>query len=186
MACERPAVARHHLGHARLARFWSIDPEDLLREVERFLSRPTTIGPLSAVSTVPNPTEVLGPTVTLPQMTAVGAIRAVESMTRRLPKCSCVIMENAVVRGTKRHPATISDHVLVGPSAYLSGCTVYDCAFLATGSRVFSGATVETAAGRMLTAGLANDLDGTVYAWGIWCARQESNLQANRRKGANP
>jgi hypothetical protein len=38
----------------------------------------------------------------------------------------------------------------------------------------------------MLTVSLANDLDGTVYAWGIWCAQQESNLQASRRKGANP
>ena len=54
----------------------------------------------------------------------------------------CVIMENAVVRGTKRHPATIGDHVLVGPGAYLSGCAIRDCAFLATGSRVFNGAVV--------------------------------------------
>jgi carbonic anhydrase/acetyltransferase-like protein (isoleucine patch superfamily) len=54
----------------------------------------------------------------------------------------CVIMENAVVRGARRHPATIGDHVLIGPSAYLSGCAIGDCAFLATGSRVFNGATV--------------------------------------------
>jgi carbonic anhydrase/acetyltransferase-like protein (isoleucine patch superfamily) len=54
----------------------------------------------------------------------------------------CVIMENAVVRGTKRHPATVGDHVLIGPDAYLSGCAIGDCVFLATGSRVFNGATV--------------------------------------------
>ena len=54
----------------------------------------------------------------------------------------CVIMENAVIRGTKRHPAAIGDHVLIGPGVYLSGCTVRACAFLATGSRVFNGATV--------------------------------------------
>jgi carbonic anhydrase/acetyltransferase-like protein (isoleucine patch superfamily) len=54
----------------------------------------------------------------------------------------CVIMENAVIRGTRRHPATIGDHVLIGPGAYLSGCAIRDCAFLATGSRVFNGATI--------------------------------------------
>ena len=54
----------------------------------------------------------------------------------------CVIMENAVIRGTKRHPASVGDHVLVGPGAYLSGCAIHACAFLATGSRVFNGATV--------------------------------------------
>jgi hypothetical protein len=47
-------------------------------------SPPTTIGPLSAVSTAPNPTEESGPSVTSPQITAVGAIRAVASMTGRL------------------------------------------------------------------------------------------------------
>ena len=54
----------------------------------------------------------------------------------------CVIMENAVIRGTRRHPATVGDHVLVGPGAYLSGCTIRECAFLATGCRVFNGAIV--------------------------------------------
>jgi carbonic anhydrase/acetyltransferase-like protein (isoleucine patch superfamily) len=54
----------------------------------------------------------------------------------------CVIMENAVIRGSKRHPVTVGDHVLVGPGAYLSGCTIHDCAFLATGSRVFNGAII--------------------------------------------
>ena len=48
----------------------------------------------------------------------------------------CVIMENAVIRGTKRHPASVGDHVLVGPGAYLSGCAISARAFLATGSRV--------------------------------------------------
>jgi hypothetical protein len=47
-----------------------------------------------------------------------------------------------IIRGTRRHPATIGDHVLIGPGAYLSGCTVRDCAFLATGSRVFNGAMI--------------------------------------------
>jgi len=40
----------------------------------------------------------------------------------------CVIMENAVLRGTKRHPLRLGADVLVGPRAYLTGCAVEDCA----------------------------------------------------------
>jgi carbonic anhydrase/acetyltransferase-like protein (isoleucine patch superfamily) len=57
---------------------------------------------------------------------------------------SCVIMENAVVRGTRRHPTRLGDHVLVGPSAYLTGCSVEDDVFLATRSTVFNGARIGT------------------------------------------
>ena len=39
-----------------------------------------------------------------------------------------------------RHPTTIGDHVLIGPHAYVSGATVADEVFLATGSMVFNGA----------------------------------------------
>ncbi len=54
----------------------------------------------------------------------------------------CVIMENAVLRGTPKHPLRIGDRVLVGPRAYLSGCKVGDEAFLATGTAVFNGARI--------------------------------------------
>lgn len=54
----------------------------------------------------------------------------------------CVVMENAVVRGTRRHPVRIGDHVLVGPHAYLTGCVVEYNAFLATGSTIFNAARV--------------------------------------------
>jgi carbonic anhydrase/acetyltransferase-like protein (isoleucine patch superfamily) len=54
----------------------------------------------------------------------------------------CVVMENAVIRGVRRHPARLGDHVLVGPRAYLSGCVVDGEAFLATGTTVFNGATI--------------------------------------------
>jgi carbonic anhydrase/acetyltransferase-like protein (isoleucine patch superfamily) len=54
----------------------------------------------------------------------------------------CVIMENAVLRGTLKHPLSIGSRVLVGPRAYLSGCTVNDETFLATGSTVFNGAVL--------------------------------------------
>ncbi len=51
----------------------------------------------------------------------------------------CIIMENAVIRGTPKHPTRIGDHVLVGPRAYLTGCTIADDVFLATGATVFNG-----------------------------------------------
>lgn len=56
----------------------------------------------------------------------------------------CIVMENAVLRGTKRHPLTIGSDVLVGPRAYLTGCTIEDEVFLATGSTVFNGAVIGT------------------------------------------
>ena len=59
---------------------------------------------------------------------------------------SCIVMENAVVRGTARHPTRIGDHVLVGPHAHLTGCTVEASAFIATGASVFNGARVGTRA----------------------------------------
>ena len=55
----------------------------------------------------------------------------------------CVIMENAVVRGTPRNPVSIGNRVLVGPRAHLSGCQVQDDSFLATGATVFNGAIIE-------------------------------------------
>lgn len=55
---------------------------------------------------------------------------------------SCIIMEQAVIRGTPRHPTRLGDHVLVGPHAHLTGCTVEDKAFLATGTAVFNGARI--------------------------------------------
>jgi carbonic anhydrase/acetyltransferase-like protein (isoleucine patch superfamily) len=58
----------------------------------------------------------------------------------------CVVMENAVVRGTPKHPTRLGARVLVGPHAHLSGCTIEDDAFLATGATVLNGATVRTGA----------------------------------------
>ncbi len=58
----------------------------------------------------------------------------------------CVVMENAVLRGTRRDPLRLGRHVLVGPGAYLTGATVEDDAFLATGCRVFNGARIGTRA----------------------------------------
>jgi carbonic anhydrase/acetyltransferase-like protein (isoleucine patch superfamily) len=54
----------------------------------------------------------------------------------------CIIMENAVIRSSAAHPVALGDHVLVGPRAYLTGCTVGDNVFLASGASVFSGARI--------------------------------------------
>lgn len=54
----------------------------------------------------------------------------------------CVIMENAVIRGTPRHPVRLGRRILVGPHAHLTGCLVDDDAFLATGVTVFNGASI--------------------------------------------
>jgi carbonic anhydrase/acetyltransferase-like protein (isoleucine patch superfamily) len=53
---------------------------------------------------------------------------------------NCVIMENAVLRGTPAHPLIMGDHVLAGPHSHLTGCGIADEVFIATGARVFNGA----------------------------------------------
>jgi carbonic anhydrase/acetyltransferase-like protein (isoleucine patch superfamily) len=54
----------------------------------------------------------------------------------------CVVMEGAVLRGTRAHPLTLGNHVLVGPHAYLTGCRIEDEVFIATGAMVFNGAVM--------------------------------------------
>ena len=53
---------------------------------------------------------------------------------------NCIVMENAVVRSTAKHPTKVGAHCLVGPHAHLVGCTLEDCVFIATGTSVFHGA----------------------------------------------
>ncbi|MEU7296051.1 gamma carbonic anhydrase family protein [Streptomyces exfoliatus] len=55
-----------------------------------------------------------------------------------------IVMENAVLRGTRRDPLVLGRRVLVGPTSYLTGCRVEDEVFLATGTRVFNGARIGT------------------------------------------
>jgi carbonic anhydrase/acetyltransferase-like protein (isoleucine patch superfamily) len=57
----------------------------------------------------------------------------------------CVVMEGAVLRSTRRHQLTLGDHVLVGPHAYLTGCTIEDEVFIATAAMVFNGAVMRRA-----------------------------------------
>jgi carbonic anhydrase/acetyltransferase-like protein (isoleucine patch superfamily) len=89
------------------------------------------------------PNAVICGDVTIGTNTSIGfgAVLTAETGPIQIGK-DCVIMENAVLRGTKRHPLTIGGHVLIGPRAYLTGCTVEDRAFLATGCAIFNGATI--------------------------------------------
>lgn len=54
----------------------------------------------------------------------------------------CIVMEHAVIRGTRPYPTRLGSHILVGPHAHLSGCTVGDNTFVATGASVFTGAAL--------------------------------------------
>ncbi len=54
----------------------------------------------------------------------------------------CIVMENAVLRSTQRHPLKIGDNVLIGPHAHLTGCTLADNVFIATGAAIFNGAFI--------------------------------------------
>ena len=56
----------------------------------------------------------------------------------------CIVMEQAVLRGTRACPLRLGSHVLVGPHAHLSGCTVEDDVFIATGASIFNGAHIGT------------------------------------------
>lgn len=55
---------------------------------------------------------------------------------------NCVIMDTAVLRGIRNSTLTIGNNVLVGPRAYLTGCTIEDDVFLATGCTIFNGAQI--------------------------------------------
>ena len=52
----------------------------------------------------------------------------------------CIVMENAVLRSSARHPLSIGNNCLVGPNAHVVGCTVEDEVFIATGAAVFHSA----------------------------------------------
>lgn len=89
------------------------------------------------------PTAVVCGDVTVGAETSVGfgAVLTAESGPIEIGAC-CIVMENAVLRGTRRHPLTIGDHVLIGPRAYLTGCRVAENAFLATGCAIFNDAEI--------------------------------------------
>jgi carbonic anhydrase/acetyltransferase-like protein (isoleucine patch superfamily) len=67
------------------------------------------------------PTAVICGDVTSGAETSVGfgAVLTAESGPIELGS-RCIVMENAVIRGTRRHPVAIGDHVLIGPQAMFS------------------------------------------------------------------
>lgn len=52
----------------------------------------------------------------------------------------CIVMENAVVRASRRHACMVGDHCLIGPSAHVTGAVLEDQVFVATGAAIFHGA----------------------------------------------
>lgn len=53
-----------------------------------------------------------------------------------------IVMENAVVRASPRHSCRIGDHCLIGPNAHVTGATLEDEVFVATGAAIFHGAVL--------------------------------------------
>lgn len=89
------------------------------------------------------PTAVLSGEITIgPQCRILhGAILTSEGGPVRIGANS-IVMENALLRGTRHHPLTVGQNVLAGPYSYLSGCSIEDDVFLATRSSVFNGARI--------------------------------------------
>jgi carbonic anhydrase/acetyltransferase-like protein (isoleucine patch superfamily) len=81
---------------------------------------------------------IIGPNTSI----GFGVVITAESGPVRIG-ANCVIMDTAVIRGVRKDPAKIGNNVLVGPRAYLVGCTIEDEVFLATGATVFNGARIE-------------------------------------------
>jgi carbonic anhydrase/acetyltransferase-like protein (isoleucine patch superfamily) len=65
---------------------------------------------------------------------------------------SCVMMAHSVIRGAGKHPTMIGHHVLVGPHTHISGATISDRVFMATGASVFNGAVLEEGTGATVNA----------------------------------
>jgi carbonic anhydrase/acetyltransferase-like protein (isoleucine patch superfamily) len=55
---------------------------------------------------------------------------------------SVIVMENAVIRSSGADPVRIGDHCLIGPLSSISGATIGDEVFIATGTRIFNGARI--------------------------------------------
>ena len=90
------------------------------------------------------PTAVLSGDVTVGPGSRVlhGAVLTAEFGAELVLGAGCVVMEQAVLRASGRFPLHVGDRVLVGPHAYLTGCTVGSGSFLATGSMLFNGASL--------------------------------------------
>ena len=105
----------------------------------RHLGMAPTVHPEAYVA----PTAILSGDVRIDRGTCImhGAVVAAEGGAVVIG-ANCVIMENAVLRGTPQNQLAMGDHVLVGPHSHLTGCGISDEVFIATGAKVFNGAHV--------------------------------------------
>jgi len=103
------------------------------------LGKAPTVDPSARIA----PTAVLCGDVTVGANASIGfgCVLTAESGPVRVGD-NCVVMDTAVLRGVRGHLLAVGDNVLIGPRAYLSGCTVADNVFIATGVSVFNGAVI--------------------------------------------
>ncbi|MEQ6898763.1 gamma carbonic anhydrase family protein [Microbacterium sp. KR10-403] len=101
-------------------------------------------GPKIDASAVVAPTAVISGDVTIGPDCQVlhGAVITAEGGPITLGT-SVIVMENALIRASATNPVHIGDHTLVGPMASISGATIGQEVFLATGTRVFNGAHID-------------------------------------------
>lgn len=71
-----------------------------------------------------------------------GAVLTAELGATLVVGAGCIVMEQAVLRASGRFSLSLGDHSLVGPHAYLTGCTVGAKCFIATGAMIFNGARI--------------------------------------------
>jgi hypothetical protein len=81
----------------------------------------------------------------------------------------CVIMENAVLRGTVPHPLLIGDRVLAGPHAQLTGAAACDEVFLAAGAGQVTGCSPGCGPGGQFSLP-ATRVFHTAFTPGMWAA----------------
>jgi carbonic anhydrase/acetyltransferase-like protein (isoleucine patch superfamily) len=90
------------------------------------------------------PNAVVSGNVTIGERSRIlyGAVLTAEGNAAMSIGRDCVVMEHAVLRAAGPFDLSLDDQVLVGPHAYLTGCSVGPQCFLATGSMVFNGAAL--------------------------------------------
>lgn len=71
-----------------------------------------------------------------------GAILVADGGTIRIGE-NTIVMEHAVIRSTPADDCTLGAYVMVGPHTHLTGCTVEDEVFIATGASIFNGAILK-------------------------------------------
>jgi len=54
-----------------------------------------------------------------------------------------VIMENAIIRSSKHFNCVIGNHTLIGPKASVTGATIENACFIATGATIFHGSHLQ-------------------------------------------